>query len=993
MRIINLILIFFAFTALVSCGGGGTTAAKGGKNSIQIKLNLPGGSKARSKTDARFTIGNTNISSVYIDYGLTGGESTSIDATSAAENQTEVTINNLEANKQYSFSVRAYSSASTMVCQGGDTLTIQPNTTSDLNLTCTFEDRYAVENFLFNIEAKLLDNTMTSALLSDYVAPAADFGTFNGMDRAAFISNYINQRIGLLDDGLTLVTVQLLDPRSVQGKSGRTTESVSQIVVKYIYDDGSYEFQELWAAKIDNEWYLVGNGEEFDLSITNSSNQLYIATYQADPIIYNGIYVDAGTYATTGIENFELSGNGYSAPVGYNFQQIYGLTLPILDAPNYVYAPEDLYFENITNNLAIYTDGSTIHDGDKYDFSIYKLNNEETTASAYIKGDGITYTGADTYPTITAELLTGNEFNFNVTQPTKFTPSKMKIEIVAINHITQQMFKSFGRVPLNGTSFSADLVAMAESEPDYGYVRIIAYDSDGRAFSTFYSFDRLNMHLESGGNPDPDPDPDPGVTIYGYFIQLLHQIGLNLGLEFYGASASSDNTVTLFGRANNVNNPDDTNSFYDPIILEIDPYGDLSSSHIVTHNGDPAFTNRSKLLTGADGTKYLVAGTYSGTYIICVAPDYSAIEWARGFMNNDSSEEEQFIDATLVPDENSDGKEEIDVLMRSRSTTDNYDVKGYIFKVLSGGTYSARGTFLTKAKYDGFSWVAEKGGHMPIKIITLSDGRPAVLTYSYLQLVTTNDIEYTTLNFIVYDTSLTNFETIEVYDGMSDLSALISDGIIITSADMAAGRDGHVYVTFSDTVSAEHTVYIAQILTAGTLSKTVAKYNVTGMEIYSSKIAVTTNPAETEDLVYVMTEVSPDGSTMWTVMNQFTQSAFIPGWMSTGLVWSKKIPTLEAYYTSIAPGAASSVVIASMGYAANMKVDGTLPGGIYTDASTAFTDVSLSELTQTPRTDTYSLSFSMGDMTYFEEIPDIFPTDFNLAPLSDVSKDPSLLSS
>lgn len=935
------LFIILSLTAFLSACGGGTTASKSKNTSIEIKLELPDNSKKRTKTNPRFTVGNTSISQVLIGYGPTGDEQTTMDVTTAAENQSSVTIPDLEAGKEYSFTVSAFSGTDTLVCQGGDSLTIVPNTVSDLTLTCSFEDKYAIENFVFSVEAKGVDGTLSESDMDDYVADESDFGVYNGMDRSTFITDFVTKRAEMKSNGLNLISVQMLNPRmklpkSKMKTSSKTSEDTATAKVKYIYSDGSYKFEELWAAKIDDEWKLIGNGHNYDLAIENQAAQLFSTSGQTTPVKVAGISVGAGTVSADKIASFTMSGNGINS-AGYL----------IIPDPNFIYAKltssaSSYFFNEINENMTMYANAAAVNDGDPYSFAITTKESGSVAETLYVQGDGITssYMSGNVFPTAAMASSSSCTKSITVTLPTAYTPSWAEIQFFTVSDQgTKRTVK--GRVPLTTSVISVDLGDIIPATQNYGEMKITAYDSAGRAFSTFYSFDNLGLATGtacvSGGGDDGDDDDNVIVNGYYKIYDIFDEIQSQLfSTAFKDFKKNADNSFSAL-LSTNLLSPgyNDFNGYFEPLMANFDADGDVLSAYSIEHvNPDSANTvSRVKLLTASDGTQYIVARNYEGgdyfVTLMKISSSGDSISWIKKYQSADTDYNQfhKFIDAALVSDSvnDTDTSDDIVLLIKGKNNSNSYNANTMLLKVSSSDGNIMSSNLIEATNTDG--------GVLPIKLAVVKPyDTVVVLAYTYAP----DTQNHSTLSLIALDSSLAYQSSKEIYEGYENMIDVVADNgvddTLMNFVDMAVGINGKIYLSL---VPEDYSnAYAAEIST----DFNTGSYNINSVSLialedtdssyteYQAKIAVTKTPSETENLIYYYTLASGVMSgDMQMILNtqsiaQLSESAFVTS--GEGLNWVYTLPDGIFFDTHLYAGAASSVFIVNTGMVMSMNVDG-----------------------------------------------------------------------
>ncbi len=941
MRYLKLFIILSLTAFLFSCGGG-TTTSKSKNTSIEIKLELPNNSKKKTKTNPRFTVGNTSISQVLIGYGPTGETQTTIDVTTEAENQSSVTIPDLEAGKEYSFTVSAFSGTETLVCQGGDTLTIVPNTVSDLTLTCSFEDKYAIENFVFSIESKVINDTLSESAMEDYVADESDFGIFNGMDRNTFITDFVTKRAEMKSNGLSLISVQMLNPRmklprAKMKTSSKTSEDTATAQVKYIYSDGSYKFEEMWAAKINDEWKLTGNGHHYDLAIENQAAQLFSTSGQTTPVKVAGISVGAGSISSENITSFNMTGNGINSSA-YVMSEGLNFFYAKLASPSTSY-----FFHEINENMTMYTGAPAVKDGNPFTFAITDSNSGSKTETLYIRGDGITssYMSGNVFPT--AAVAAGNTCtkNITVTLPTAYTPSWAEIQFFTVsNQNTSHIIK--GRVPLTMSTVSVDLGDIIPATQTYGEMKLTTYDPSGRAFATFYSFDNLGLvtgtACTSGGGDGGD-DGDDDVIVDGYYkiYDIFDEIQENLfSTAFKDFKKNADNSFSAL-LATDLLSPgyNDFNGYYEPLLANFDADGKVLNAYSIEHvNPDSANTvSRVKLLTASDGTQYIVAGNYDidGRFVTLmkISSSGDSISWIKKYQSADTDYNQfhKFIDAALVSDSSGDADSTNDIvlLIKGKNNSNSYNANTMLLKVSSSD-----GSIMNSNLIDVTN---TEGGVLPFKLAVVKPyDTVVVLAYTYAM----DTQNHTTLSLIALDSSLAYQSSKEIYEGYENIVNVIADNgaddSLMDLVDMSVGINGKIYLSlvpedYSNAYAAEiSTDFNTGSFNINSVSMIALEDTDSSYTEYKAKIAVTKAPSETENLIYyyILTSGVMSGDTQIMINDhsiaQLSESAFVTS--GEGLNWVYTLPGGIFFDTHLYAGAASSVFIVNTGMVMSMNVDG-----------------------------------------------------------------------
>ena len=249
---LKIIVIIISFM-LAACGGGGGSSS-GTTTDVRLAVDLGFDNLRMKETrDAGFYVSNTEIGSVMLTYTNDSGISTKVDITSAASGGV-VELTGLATGSYYTFDIKAYMPDNTEVCDGSAEVLISANVTNNVDLTCRFQDAYAMENSVYDFLDMMLDIDETAAYedISRYVA--TDFGIYDGATRELYILDLVED--GIIDLSDTGVKLDKVDVSvEYEGPSG------NQVIVTIYFTDGSYNKERVWLKKENGRWKLAGNGE------------------------------------------------------------------------------------------------------------------------------------------------------------------------------------------------------------------------------------------------------------------------------------------------------------------------------------------------------------------------------------------------------------------------------------------------------------------------------------------------------------------------------------------------------------------------------------------------------------------------------------------------------------------------------------------------------------------------------------------------------------
>lgn len=95
--LLNAILLIMILSLVISCGGGGGGGSSSSGATVKFKLNFESSERTKSlfETNGKLKISNSDIGYVSLGYHKVGGQSYTLDVTSAAVNNTEIAVTGL----------------------------------------------------------------------------------------------------------------------------------------------------------------------------------------------------------------------------------------------------------------------------------------------------------------------------------------------------------------------------------------------------------------------------------------------------------------------------------------------------------------------------------------------------------------------------------------------------------------------------------------------------------------------------------------------------------------------------------------------------------------------------------------------------------------------------------------------------------------------------------------------------------------------------------
>lgn len=962
MRAFRYVAFILIIALLSACGGGG--GATSGKAKVSFKINFDQQSKSAMKNQSRLIVSNTLINSVLIAYGRTGGQQATVDATSAAENSTEITLSDIEVGKPYTFSISAYGADSVLVCEGSGTATIKLNETTDINLTCSFKEKYAVENLAYDLVSKLSSSDGITATELDSMV-ASDFGIKDGMNRAQFIQNLADtannqdNRFMFSDD--TLIKTEVVAPRT---KDAATTTDV-----KFYFSDGSYTVEPMNFIKEDGVWKITGNGKTLGYEMYPQAVALLETAQQSSPTIYTGYHFGMDHNTSSGISSCTVTGTGVS---GAAYQPDSGgyftLVTPTIDT----YFSDVKY--NFINVAGLYDNSLSIPSGASYSVTATKSDSSTVTETAIMTGAGITGSELSSamFPSASVVANSGT-YNVTVALPTGFTPAKLDL-YAHFDQSTGETGHSVdvdSKISLRNPTFTINVNSLTGGTwtPEYGYVELTAYDSDGRAFTTFLSAAYLGIALadnsNSGGDTGGDTGGGTGGDNGGDNGGVISYIGslLNPGANTLETASTINFGVNPFIKAIlTAYNSDATTTVYSPAFLSNKDDGTVNGFSVFDNNNDSAGNYNTYInafsYDASSGTLYskqLVLNdhkTYTGMTTM-TGSDGSVYAVAQTYGTGNSTDNEFIMSAIKI-----DGTTgEID-------WAKNYTTPVSSYSFMRGITISADGSSLVVTICNGSGFTLQQ--------INTSDGTAGAgysyaaadsnIYYECTSLQTDNASgryaltciteQGTALLVLNNDFSVAGSEIIAMPDNSSYVSSMVLDD------------SGNIYMSVYD-----NTYYYLVKVASGISQQTFSGFSDMSVVKFSSASSTYLNGYVAKlvlsgDAMYVAFQGYPEamGGQHWLYVNKLTSNL--------EQVWTLKI-NMQYDYTSslgyydmyaLSPAPINSVAVSYYGLLMGIPSNGTTTG-LDADVSAGTEDITVAPFSGMTASAS-SLSTSATDMSF-----------------------------
>jgi len=514
MRLFLIIIITSISIIISSCGGGTDGTSYKRKANISLKLAF----ENSRMSDTSFFIDNTEIGSVTLGYENSLGDSDVFDITSAASNGS-VELTELIINEIYTFKISAYGADGAEVCTGSASIEIIPDIVNNVDIECSFEETYAIENAVYSFVNLLLTNadSLTAESIDPYVAE--DFGTFDGMTRSEFIADFLSEdNFDFTDPNIVLTKVDVISPDSRARAAGTET------FVKMYFSDGSVFTERIWVVKENGKWVLAGNDRKYEIGFI--AEAFHIKDYFGE---YTFSGISAELYDPKGVvSEAVVSGTGLSS--SYIF------------TPDYLCDDCDsLIIENIENQTDVlpllfhtmlftgtsptdpvmtvqttYEDGTT----DTVNTTVYgtPVAADDLTPAHFVTLNSPTSLDIVDYINQTV--------TFSYSKPTAYTAAYIEYDINLYDG-NGSHFNDEGSLPLNGSSIEADFTSGSiPFVPMGGELHITAYDSENKAYTTSlilynsYIYDPVTDTDNTTTDPGDNTSGDTGATTVDSFAKI-----------------------------------------------------------------------------------------------------------------------------------------------------------------------------------------------------------------------------------------------------------------------------------------------------------------------------------------------------------------------------------------------------------------------------------------------------------------------------------------
>lgn len=295
MRYLLLTIALISSLFLFSCGGGGGGGSSDGAT-VRLKLNFENSKKSLNLfgKSGSLTIGNTEVTSVLLQYGKHGGSMSSLDVSNAVFNNNDVLLNGIEIGRQYDFYLSAYAdgalSGSVLACQAASTgQTIADGVNIALN--CTISNAKDISLMAENIMSVLKNASdaitsngdpadMVNEMVTEYIAKDASAGGsfpadgHDGNDRETYGWSLVYWMLYQFyypgSDAVTVVSseiVESLSRSSVQSKvTGTEGETYAADLLVTFSNNGKIRLPMNFAYE-DGKWKLSGNGRKYSAGL------------------------------------------------------------------------------------------------------------------------------------------------------------------------------------------------------------------------------------------------------------------------------------------------------------------------------------------------------------------------------------------------------------------------------------------------------------------------------------------------------------------------------------------------------------------------------------------------------------------------------------------------------------------------------------------------------------------------------------------------------
>ncbi len=584
-------------------------------------------------------VGSTLINSIQIGYDH-DTEHYATEVIHNVENNDDIYINGLEPGEEYSFYVAAYDPDGTMVCMGGDDATIIPGEVVDVNLTCTFRDLNAVENLVFKTASASEAGTLTQVQAEEVVAE--NFGIKDGMDRAAFIANMIEpyESDFKFDPDVTLSGVELVrwDRKAVGKPTGRndgTVVSGAGYLLKFVYSDGTVDFDDVTFVLENDEWKMAGNNAPYGFKVRHAAVEIMSDTPET---IYG---LDVYKNHDDGLENINglsVSGSGIETTA---FSKVFDPdTNDIFMRRNTPYDANATMPDDINYSLIKYSGDVT--SGSSVQFEAE--NGQEVLTESYrIRGSHDFDAPDFTEKPLVTPMKSADKYSFFVQLPSWAVRAEVRYFLYA--NPGQSEYNS-GWLSLQDPSFSIDLSELTIPYVEDGYFIFSFYDENDSVYTVYMPYAYFNAYAIEGELPS-EPFPAFGSGFGSSFyrsgdgaltVTAMHYYPVFTGFMAAGFTYSTTSDYTN----------------YNPVVMKgnVTPKLQKMIAAIVNIPKYDMGLYNVKVITVSGGEMLLTAGIKDTNKVVImrISADLTTIKWINTYSNGSdgTSTEPSFIAMDLI---------------------------------------------------------------------------------------------------------------------------------------------------------------------------------------------------------------------------------------------------------------------------------------------------------------------------------------------------------
>jgi len=632
----RLVIISIFSLLIISCGGGTTTSKS--RYSAKVNLQFEKFSKSSGGVTKRMQVGSTLINSIQIGYDHDTEHYTS-EVIHSVENNDDIYINGLEPGEEYSFYVAAYDPDGTMVCMGGDSATIIPGEVVDVNLTCTFKDRNAVENLVFKIASASEAGTLTQAQAEDVVAE--NFGIKDGMDRAAFIANMVEpyESDFKFDSGVTLSGVQLIrwDRKAVGKPTGRndgTVVSGAGYLLKFVYSDGTVDFDDVSFVLEDDEWKMAGNNAMYGFKVRHAAVEIMGDTPET---VYGLDVYKNHDDGSDNMEGLSVSGNGiettaFSKVVDPDTNDTYMQR----DTPySNSSLPDDINYSLIQYSGDV-TSGSTVQFDATY--------GQEVFTELYRIRGAHDYDAPDfTEKPLVTPMKSADKYSFFVQLPSWAVRAEARYTLYAN---PGQSAEASSWLSLEDPSFSIDLSVLTLPYIEDGSFIFSFYDENDSVYTIYMPYTYFNAYAIEGELPS-DSFPLFGSGFGASFNRNGDDLLTVTAMHFYPV-------FTGFMAAGFTYSTSDDYTNYNPVVMKgnVTPKLQKMIAAIVNIPKYDKGLYNVKVITVSGGEMLLTAGIKDTNKVVImrISADLTTIKWINTYSNgnDDAGTDSVFVAMDLI---------------------------------------------------------------------------------------------------------------------------------------------------------------------------------------------------------------------------------------------------------------------------------------------------------------------------------------------------------